>query len=140
MSEPVVAGPRAPDAELAELVLRLGEPRGLVVGDGMLGGYVWGDAARLRQEAPAILLPAHPRRLPRCDIVLVSDYDKGVCTPGLPAAVVAAAKASGVKVVADPIRGGDYRKSHGCSTITPNRLEAGLAVGRTLNTVGEALA
>jgi D-beta-D-heptose 7-phosphate kinase/D-beta-D-heptose 1-phosphate adenosyltransferase len=241
MSEPVVAGPSTPDAELAELVLRLGQPRVLVVGDAMLDRYVWGDAARISQEAPVILLHAdrreerlggassvatmlralgarvllagvvgddadgerirrlvidqgiddealvidpsrpstvkeryigraqhrHPqqmirvdyevraplspgleddlgqavlRQLPRADVVLVSDYDKGVCTPGLLAAVVAAAKARGVKVVADPIRGGDYRKYHGCSAITPNRLEAGLAAGRVLGTVGEALA
>ena len=45
----------------------------------------------------------------------------------------------GVRVWADPVRGGDYRKYHGCSAITPNRLEAGLATNRVLNTVEEAL-
>ncbi len=65
--------------------------------------------------------------------MLISDYDKGVCTPTLLAAVIAAARACGVKVLADPVRGGDYRKYHGCCAITPNRLEAGLATGRVLN-------
>ena len=65
----------------------------------------------------------------RADIVLISDYDKGVCTPSLLAAVIAAARACGLRVLADPIRGSDYRKYHGCSAITPNRLEAGLATG-----------
>src|SRR5262249_49279212 len=37
------------------------------------------------------------------------------------------------------IRGGDYRKYHGCSAITPNRLEAGLATGRTLRDATEAI-
>src|SRR5207248_11452753 len=73
------------------------------------------------------------------DVVLVSDYDKGVCTPAVLAATVAAAKACGVRVLADPIRGQDYRKYHGCSAITPNRLEAGLATGRTLATTAQAL-
>src|SRR5207253_1063060 len=40
---------------------------------------------------------------------------------------------------ADPIRGKDYRKYHGCSAITPNRLEAGLATGRTIQTTAQAL-
>src|SRR5436309_6574546 len=185
--------------DLIELVQRLGQPRVLVVGDIMLDRYVWGNAERISQEAPVILLRAdkreerlggassvammlralgaevalagvighdfdggrirhlldeasidhdavvvdadrpstvkerfigraqhrHPqqmirvdyevrealsaglehdlgaailRGLRRCDIVLVSDYDKGVCTPGLLTAVIAAAKACGVKV------------------------------------------
>jgi D-beta-D-heptose 7-phosphate kinase/D-beta-D-heptose 1-phosphate adenosyltransferase len=53
--------------------------------------------------------------------------------------LVARAKAGGLRTLADPIRGGDYRKYNGCSAITPNRLEAGLATGRTLATTAEAL-
>jgi D-beta-D-heptose 7-phosphate kinase/D-beta-D-heptose 1-phosphate adenosyltransferase len=75
----------------------------------------------------------------RADVVLISDYAKGVCTPALLAATIAAAKARGLKVLADPTRGGDYRKYHGCSAITPNRLEAGLAVGAELATTDDAL-
>src|ERR1019366_3767268 len=71
--------------------------------------------------------------LKKTDIVLISDYDKGVCTPGLLSAVISAARALNIRVIADPIRGHDYRKYHGCSAITPNRLEAGLATGRVLN-------
>jgi D-beta-D-heptose 7-phosphate kinase/D-beta-D-heptose 1-phosphate adenosyltransferase len=228
-------------ADLIDLVQRLGQPRVLVVGDVMLDRYVWGDAERISQEAPVILLHAdhreerlggassvatllralgarvalagvlgkdadgvrlrqmlldlgidheavvtdpdrpttvkeryigraqhrHPQQMIRvdyetrrplpaaleeelagvlaqqvrkADIVLVSDYDKGVCTPGLLTTVIAAAKACGVRVLADPIRGPDYRKYHGCSAVTPNRLEAGLATGRVLPTAAEALA
>jgi D-beta-D-heptose 7-phosphate kinase/D-beta-D-heptose 1-phosphate adenosyltransferase len=224
--------------ELIDLVQNLGQPRVLVVGDVMLDRYVWGDAERISQEAPVILLRAdrreerlggassvammlralgarvmlagvvgndhdggrirqmltdlgvdheavvtdparpstvkeryigraqhrHPQQMIRvdyedrssigdavrgqinqivqaqlrtCDVVLVSDYDKGVCAPGLLASVISAARALGVRVVADPIRGRDYRKYHGCSAVTPNRLEAGLATGRTLNTLDE---
>ncbi len=224
--------------ELIDLVQNLGNPRVLVVGDLMLDRYVWGDAERISQEAPVILLRAdrreerlggassvatmlralgakvhlagivgndhdggrirqlltdlridheavitdvartstvkeryvgraqhrHPQQmirvdyedrrdisdeilqqimlvirshLKKTDIVLVSDYDKGVCTPGLLSAVISAARAKGIRVIADPIRGHDYRKYHGCSSITPNRLEAGLATSRTLNDLRE---
>jgi D-beta-D-heptose 7-phosphate kinase/D-beta-D-heptose 1-phosphate adenosyltransferase len=73
------------------------------------------------------------------DIVLVSDYDKGVCSPEVMAGVTAAAAAERTRVIADPTRGGDYAKYRGCSAITPNRLEAGLATGRTITTTDEAL-
>jgi D-beta-D-heptose 7-phosphate kinase/D-beta-D-heptose 1-phosphate adenosyltransferase len=227
-------------SDLAELVQNLGQPRVLVVGDLMLDRYVWGDAERISQEAPVVLLHAdkreerlggassvammlralgarvtlagvvgtdadgerirrtlldlgiddecvlidpdrpttvkeryigraqqrHPqqmirvdyevraplsktreeqlgqaiaRQLGRADIVLFSDYDKGVCTPKLLAAVIAGARAHSLRTLADPIRGNDYRKYHGCSAITPNRLEAGLATGRTLGDTAAAL-
>src|SRR5271170_5717258 len=49
-------------AELIDLVVqRLGQPRVLVVGDLMLDRYVWGDAERISQEAPVILLRADKR-------------------------------------------------------------------------------
>src|SRR5262245_47853628 len=48
-------------ADLLELVDRLGEPRVLVVGDLMLDRYIWGNAARISQEAPVLLLHADRR-------------------------------------------------------------------------------
>ena len=224
--------------ELIDLVQNLGQPRVLVVGDLMLDRYVWGDADRISQEAPVILLRAdkreerlggassvatmlralgakvaiagvvgndhdagrirqiltdlgidheavltdihrpstvkeryigraqhrHPQQMIRvdyehraavhqpleaqliaaighqvrkADIVLISDYDKGVCTPQVMAATIGAANVKGIRALADPIRGSDYRKYHGCSAITPNRLEAGLATGRTLHSKQE---
>src|ERR671922_164603 len=47
--------------DLVELVQRLGRPRVLVVGDVMLDRYVWGDAERISQEAPVVLLRAERR-------------------------------------------------------------------------------
>jgi D-beta-D-heptose 7-phosphate kinase / D-beta-D-heptose 1-phosphate adenosyltransferase len=227
-------------ADLIDLVQRLGQPHVLVVGDVMLDRYVWGDAERISQEAPVILLHAekreerlggassvatmlralgarvalagvvgadadarrlrhmlaeleidhesvvsdtgrpstvkeryigraqhrHPQQmirvdyetrqplaaamesalcqaiahqLRRADIVLISDYDKGVCTPAVLAATITGARQRGLRTIADPIRGQDYRKYHGCSAMTPNRLEAGLATGRILHSADEAL-
>src|SRR5438132_13905202 len=48
-------------AELIDLVQRMGQPRVLVLGDLMLDRYIWGDAERISQEAPVILLKADRR-------------------------------------------------------------------------------
>src|SRR6478672_5644573 len=47
--------------DLVELVQRLGSPHVLVLGDVMLDRYVWGNAERISQEAPVILLRADRR-------------------------------------------------------------------------------
>lgn len=227
-------------SELADLVLRLGEPQVLVLGDLMLDRYVWGNAERISQEAPVILLRAdrreerlggassvammlgalgarveiaglvgtdpdglrvramldaagvehgavladenrpttvkeryigraqqkHPQQMIRvdyetreivsgaleerlaaiaieraaaADIVLVSDYDKGVCSPALLARLTESCRRMGKRIIADPIRGGDYGKYRGMSAMTPNRLEAGLATGITIADTASAL-
>ncbi len=48
-------------ADLIDLVSCLGRPHVLVVGDVMLDRYVWGNAERVSQEAPVILLHADKR-------------------------------------------------------------------------------
>src|SRR5579864_6476306 len=48
-------------ADLIQLVQDLGQPRVLVLGDLMLDRYIWGDAERISQEAPVILLRADKR-------------------------------------------------------------------------------
>jgi D-beta-D-heptose 7-phosphate kinase/D-beta-D-heptose 1-phosphate adenosyltransferase len=224
--------------DLIERVTNLGEPHVVVVGDVMLDRYVWGNAERISQEAPVILLRAdrreerlggassvatmlralgarvslagvigddldgrrireivraqgiddaavladpnrpstvkeryigraqarHPQQMIRvdyedrspvsaevekrladaieqllesADLVLISDYDKGVCTPSILKRLIAECRAWGLRVIADPIRGADYRRYAGCSAITPNRLEAGLATKRTLDSQDE---
>jgi D-beta-D-heptose 7-phosphate kinase/D-beta-D-heptose 1-phosphate adenosyltransferase len=225
-------------SELIELVQELGQPKVLVIGDVMLDRYIWGDAARISQEAPVILLRAdkreerlggassvatmlralgaqvsvagvvgadanggrikqllaelgishegilvdesrpstvkeryigraqhrHPQQMLRVDyeetgalspslemelahfitrqiaavdIVLISDYAKGFCTPNLLCQTIARASEVGVRTVVDPTRGGDFAKYKNCSAMTPNRLEASLATGLTLQ--GEPL-
>src|SRR5437667_669164 len=48
-------------ADLIDLVQHLGQPHVLVLGDLMLDRYIWGDAERISQEAPVILLHADKR-------------------------------------------------------------------------------
>lgn len=67
--------------------------------------------------------------IPRCQSVLISDYGKGVCTPWLLDQVIRAARQAGTPVLVDPIRGTDYSRYCGATTMTPNRSEAELATG-----------
>lgn len=60
------------------------------------------------------------------DAILVSDYLKGVLTPAVLAAVIAAGRAADIPVLVDP-KGEDYRRYRGATLLTPNRREAQLA-------------
>jgi len=66
--------------------------------------------------------------MPEIDIVLVSDYNKGLVTRDLMARVAAAARTHGKFVIVDP-KGLDYTKYRGATLLTPNRKEASLASG-----------
>lgn len=75
-----------------------------------------------------------------CDLVLVSDYAKGVCSDPLIAETIQAARASDIPVVIDPVRGVDYRRYAGATCITPNRVEASQATGISVREPGDGLA
>jgi D-beta-D-heptose 7-phosphate kinase/D-beta-D-heptose 1-phosphate adenosyltransferase len=72
------------------------------------------------------------RALGACDAVLVSDYAKGVCTPGLLGHVIGYGRAAGKPVLVDPSRAADYAHYRGASGLTPNRREAELATGLSI--------
>nr|WP_279615553.1 D-glycero-beta-D-manno-heptose-7-phosphate kinase [Geoalkalibacter ferrihydriticus] len=63
-----------------------------------------------------------------CQVILVSDYLKGVLTQGLLQEIFAIGRAAGIPVVVDP-KGNDYHKYRGATLITPNRKEAQTASG-----------
>ncbi len=66
--------------------------------------------------------------IPEADVVIVSDYGKGLITKTLMARVVISAKKHRKIIMADP-KGLDYSKYSGVTLITPNRKEAALAAG-----------
>lgn len=66
--------------------------------------------------------------IPETDVVIVSDYGKGLITKTLMARIVKAAKKYRKIIIADP-KGLDYSKYTGVTLITPNRKEAALAAG-----------
>jgi len=63
-----------------------------------------------------------------CDIIILSDYGKGVITEKVSQGVITAAKDAGKKVLVDP-KGKDYTKYRGAYLLTPNRKEASEATG-----------
>ena len=62
------------------------------------------------------------------DLVLVSDYGKGLITRGLMKKLNDTAQKNGKLLIVDP-KGLDFKKYAGASIITPNRRETGLAAG-----------
>jgi rfaE bifunctional protein kinase chain/domain len=63
-----------------------------------------------------------------CNVVLLSDYNKGLLTADLIGEVVALCNAAGIKTIVDP-KGLDFSKYQGVSIIKPNKKEASLATG-----------
>ena len=60
------------------------------------------------------------------DIILLSDYDKGVLTPKLTQKIIKYANKKGKKVLIDP-KGDNYSKYRGAYLLTPNKKEAIIA-------------
>ncbi len=78
-------------------------------------------------------------RLEGLGALVLSDYAKGVCAPGLCAAVIAAARKRGIPVLVDP-KGRDFAKYAGATTITPNTGELAQASGADAHDHGALVA
>ena len=63
-----------------------------------------------------------------CDVVVLSDYAKGVLTEAVVEAVIGAARAAQKPVVVDP-KGADFSRYRGATVLTPNRGELAVATG-----------
>jgi D-beta-D-heptose 7-phosphate kinase/D-beta-D-heptose 1-phosphate adenosyltransferase len=74
------------------------------------------------------LLEALEKELFHFDIILLSDYGKGVLTPTLTRDIIALAKNINRDILVDP-KGSDYSKYRGATLLTPNKKEAILATG-----------
>ncbi len=68
----------------------------------------------------------------RKDVVVLSDYAKGLLTDALCAAVIDEARARSVPVIVDP-KSRDFRRYLRCTLITPNQAEASHASGITID-------
>ncbi len=84
------------------------------------------------------LLTACEECLGQVDVVVLSDYAKGVLTERVCAAVIARARAAGLPVVVDP-KVADFSRYAGATAITPNRAELGRATGRSPGDMPELL-
>jgi rfaE bifunctional protein kinase chain/domain len=70
----------------------------------------------------AMLLPS----INNCDIVVISDYNKGLLSPTLTRSIILAANQANKKVVVDP-KGTNFVKYKGAFIVKPNKLELALA-------------
>lgn len=71
---------------------------------------------------------AFEEKIPDVDVVLISDYGKGLVTKDLLSKLTSIAKKHETLIIADP-KGIDFTKYSGVSLLTPNKKEAGLAAG-----------
>jgi len=86
----------------------------------------------------AALAAAAEAALPGCTAVILSDYAKGVLTPGLIARVTAAAGRAGIPVFADP-KAEDFARYRGVTCLTPNARELGRAARMPVGTEAEVI-
>jgi D-beta-D-heptose 7-phosphate kinase/D-beta-D-heptose 1-phosphate adenosyltransferase len=110
--------------------------------------FLAGNQQILRADQETVApLPAPSRRalieafctmLPDAEVVVLSDYDKGVLSDGIAAQLVAAARMAGKPVLVDP-KGRDYARYAGASIVTPNRNELAEASGARVRTSDEAI-
>jgi D-beta-D-heptose 7-phosphate kinase/D-beta-D-heptose 1-phosphate adenosyltransferase len=77
------------------------------------------------EEQLCLWIAAHAREY---GAIVLSDYNKGVLTPAVIAAAIAAAAPSAIPVLVDP-KGTDFSRYGGATLLTPNRKEAEAASG-----------
>jgi D-beta-D-heptose 7-phosphate kinase/D-beta-D-heptose 1-phosphate adenosyltransferase len=86
------------------------------------------STAALDDATAAAVLTAFRVKLTEADIVVFSDYAKGVLCDAVLQGAIAAAVAAGIPIVADPKRL-DFTGYRGVTVLKPNRLEASRATG-----------
>lgn len=77
----------------------------------------------ISQESVEKILSAVSKDMEKYEIIIFSDYGKGVLTEALAQGIIALARRLDKKVLVDP-KGVDYRKYRGAHLLTPNKKEA----------------
>lgn len=91
------------------------------------------DARDIDADSEADLLDRVGRNIERCDVVVLSDYRKGVLTPTVVRRVIDLARRTGRPVIVDP-KQADWTVYRGATVITPNRAELCQATGQACET------
>jgi D-beta-D-heptose 7-phosphate kinase / D-beta-D-heptose 1-phosphate adenosyltransferase len=78
------------------------------------------------------LLAALLAAVPGVDVVCLEDYSKGVLSPAVCGAVIAAARLHRKPVLVDPARMPAWDRYAGATLLTPNRAELEIAAGRSV--------
>jgi D-beta-D-heptose 7-phosphate kinase/D-beta-D-heptose 1-phosphate adenosyltransferase len=85
----------------------------------------------LTGDVEARVLEGLAGAIEECDVLIVSDYGKGVVTQKTIAAAISTAREQGKMVCVDP-KESHFASYVGVTAITPNQKEAGTAVGATI--------
>ena len=110
------------------------------------------DTGALAASEEAAIIAAACAAINECDVTVISDYGKGVCSDAVLAAVIAHAQMRGKPVLVDPKRH-DLAVYRGATILTPNRKElaeatqlpcetdaqAGIAAARAQEASGAAI-
>ena len=94
------------------------------------------DTTPLAKDDRAALLDTVRAMATAADIVILSDYGKGVLNHGLAAEIIAICAEAGRPVLVDP-KDPNYAAYRGAAGVTPNRVELGQAVARQVSTDDE---
>jgi len=84
------------------------------------------------------ILKIFQARLPQADIVCLQDYNKAILHPKFCSQIIEATLENHKFVLVDPPCIKDYSKFRGASLITPNRSEASMAAGFTIESLVDA--
>ena len=96
-------------------------------------------SAPIGEPVAAAMLRHFSAALAGADIVILSDYGKGVLSNEVTARAIAAATAAGKRVLVDP-KSRSFAKYAGATVLTPNKHELQLASGHECETDGQVVA
>ena len=82
-------------------------------------------------ECEQLVFKAFTTEINQWDLIILSDYNKGVLTQALTQKIIQLSKKYNKKVLVDP-KGIDYSKYRGAYLLTPNKKEVALATGITI--------
>ncbi|MFA6279985.1 MAG: D-glycero-beta-D-manno-heptose-7-phosphate kinase [Bdellovibrionales bacterium] len=95
------------------------------------------DAAPLSTLMEEQLLARAQSVIDGCQIVILSDYAKGVLTNHVVREIITLCREHGKPILIDP-KGRDFGRYHGATMLTPNRKELAEATGLPITTIDEA--
>ncbi len=90
--------------------------------------YDYESKEDIEEESVEKILESLSDKISSYDVIILSDYAKGVLTTKLSQGIINLAKQESVKVLVDP-KGSDFSKYRGAYLLTPNKKEAILATG-----------
>ena len=104
-----------------------------IVAEGQQVVRVDWDASNLNDQNLNKVLKQVLKKITNVDGVIISDYNKGICTELVIKNIISKAKKLQIPVLVDP-KGKKWEKYYGSSIITPNLKEAEEIIGRELIT------